>query len=315
MPDCYLGFDTSCYTTSVACFSSEGVLFDERKLLEVPKGERGLRQSEGLYQHIKQTPLLTEKLFEHILGYSVKGIGCSFSPTADKNSYMPVFLAGINTARTISAALHVPLFALNHQIGHIRAALIGNDKLMNERTFYAFHISGGTTDILLVNRTAEGKINVTKVGGSDDLHAGQMIDRVGVSLGCSFPAGPMLESLASKAHLKNLKISSSVTNLHCSFSGPETNFQRSIGKYPDSEVAFAAYDLLSRTISKMLRNIYRSYGKLPVLMCGGVSSSILFRQLLTSRMQEDLYWGESKYSSDNAVGVSAIAFDIGEYRI
>lgn len=313
MPGCYLGFDTSCYTTSVACFSPEGVVFDGRKLLSVSLGARGLRQSEGLYQHIRQLPDLVEQLFEHIEQGTVKGIGCSFSPTGESDSYMPVFLAGINTARSLAAALHVPLFALNHQIGHIRAALIGNDALLEEDSFYAFHLSGGTTDFLDVSRCKNGDIYVKKIGYSTDLHAGQLMDRVGVSLGCSFPAGPELEKMAVSALAKNVKVPSCVKGFSCSLSGPESCLQRLVGKDYDYEIAYGAYDLLARTVSKMIGNAYGELGRKPVLLCGGVSSSNLFRSLLNARSDSKLFWGENHLSSDNAVGISAIAFDKGEY--
>lgn len=313
MPDCYLGFDTSCYTTSVACYSSEGVLFDGRKLLSVSAGERGLRQSEGLYQHIRQLPELVEQLFDRIPGASVKGIGCSFSPTAAENSYMPVFLAGINTARTLAGALKVPLYSLNHQAGHIRAALIGNEELLSESSFYSVHLSGGTTDILKVSREQNGNITVDKIGCSEDLHAGQLMDRVGVALGCRFPAGPEMEKLAVTAQYRNIKIPSSVKGMCCSLSGPESGLQRLIGNMPDNEIAYAAYDVLARTLSKMLRNVFEEYGEKPVLMCGGVTSSNLFRSLLSKRNDARMFWGDNSLSSDNAVGISAIAFDKGEF--
>lgn len=312
MHGCYLGFDTSCYTTSVACCSSEGVLFDARKLLSVAGGERGLRQSEGLYQHIRQLPDLTEQLFAAIPAGSVKGIGCSFAPTAAEDSYMPVFLAGIQTARALSAALGVPLFKLNHQAGHIRAALIGNEALLSQTSFYALHLSGGTTDLLNVVRTPEGDILVEKIGCSEDLHAGQMMDRVGVALGCSFPAGPELEKMAVKAAEKAVKVPSSVRGTSCSLSGPESSLQRLIGKAPENEIAYGAYDVLARTIAKMFRNAFAAYGEKPVLMCGGVSSSDLFRTMLRERSEARLYWGENRLSSDNAVGIAAIACDKGE---
>lgn len=314
MPDCYLGFDTSCYTTSVACYSSEGVLFDGRKLLSVPQGGRGLRQSDGLYQHIRQIPELTEELFDTIPADSIKGIGCSFSPTARDNSYMPVFLAGINTARNIASALHIPLFPLNHQAGHIRAALIGNEQLLKAQSFYAYHLSGGTTDLVKVSRERDGDISVSEIGSATDLHIGQMIDRVGVSLGCAFPAGPHLEQLAARAQLKAIKVPSSVQGTVCSFSGPETAFQRLVGNQPAEEIAFAVYDLAARTIFKTVKNAFAQFGEMPVLFCGGVSSSPLFRKLMEKLLSDGAYWGENRLSSDNAVGIAAIAYDKGEFR-
>ena len=58
-----LGIDTSCYTTSVAVLSLEGkLLADERRLLKVKPGRRGLAQSEMVFQHTRNLPELIEKI-------------------------------------------------------------------------------------------------------------------------------------------------------------------------------------------------------------------------------------------------------------
>ena len=56
-----------------------------------------------------------------------------------------------------------------------------------------FHISGGTTDLLLVDRLQV----LRTVGHSTDLYAGQAVDRLGVRLGFAFPAGAQLSELAA----------------------------------------------------------------------------------------------------------------------
>ena len=198
MKGAVLGIDTSCYTTSVACFGDPGVLYDGRTVLPVEKGGRGLRQSEGVFLHARQLPPLVEAAFETVSPDSIRAVACSRAPVCREDSYMPVFLTGMGVARSLAASLRVPLLPLDHQSGHIRAALIGNGQLM-EAPFYAVHISGGTTDLLSVRMKAPGIISIEPLGRSEDLHGGQLVDRVGVHLGCGFPAGKELEALARKA--------------------------------------------------------------------------------------------------------------------
>ena len=193
-----LGIDTSCYTTSVACFGEAGVLYDGRTLLPVQKGGRGLRQSEGVFLHTRQLPPLVEAAFAAVSPDSIRAVACSRAPVDREDSYMPVFLTGVGVARALAASLKVPLISLDHQSGHIRAALIGNEKLL-AAPFYAVHLSGGTTDLLAVEAKAPGAFVIEPLGCSEDLHAGQLVDRVGVLLGCGFPAGKELESLARQA--------------------------------------------------------------------------------------------------------------------
>ena len=213
-----LGIDTSCYTTSVACFGDSGVLYDGRTVLPVQKGERGLRQSEGVFLHTRQLPPLVEGAFETVDPKSIRSVCCSRAPVDRGDSYMPVFLTGMGVARALAASLQVPLVPLDHQSGHIRAALIGNEAL-SDKPFYAVHISGGTTDLLSVERPAPGRFSIEPLGCSEDLHAGQLVDRVGVLLGCGFPAGKQMEALARQARDRDVKIPSSVRALAAPFPG------------------------------------------------------------------------------------------------
>lgn len=307
--DYCLGIDTSCYTTSVACVSEQGIVFSERTMLSVPFGERGLRQSDGLFQHTKQLAPLIEHMFQHIDRNRVGAICVSSRPVDQENSYMPVFLAGYMTARSISASMGIPLIETAHQNGHFRAALVGNEILLGKE-FYGLHISGGTTDLLRINSSRIEPYQISMIGTSSDLHAGQFVDRIGVSLGLSFPAGKHLEELAAKAVKKDLKIPSSVLEANCSFSGAESAAERMIRRGEDqAEVAYAVYDCLARTVAKQLKYTEEVYGNLPFLICGGVASSSLLRSLLYTRTRQKLYFGKENLSSDNAVGVAMIGLD------
>ena len=304
-----LGIDTSCYTTSVACFGGSGVLYDGRIVLPVRQGERGLRQSEGVFLHTRQLPPLVEEAFAAVSPSSIAAVACSRAPVDRADSYMPVFLTGLGVARALAASLGVPLHLLDHQSGHIRAALIWNEKLA-QAPFYAVHISGGTTDLLSVRMKAPGALSIEPLGRSEDLHGGQLVDRVGVHLGCSFPAGKELEALARKAVFKDVKIPASVRDLTCSLSGAESAALRELERgRAAQEVAYGIYDLLARTLTKLLDTAARRLGERPVLLCGGVASSQLLRELLCERCDLSLFFGESRYSSDNAVGVAALGFD------
>lgn len=307
-----LGFDTSCYTTSVACAGRDGVVVDERKVLDVPHGGRGLRQSDALFQHNRNLPPLLDALFSHIDRRLVRAVAVSVSPTAAPDSYMPVFLAGQLAARSVAGALDVPLMVTNHQAGHLRAALLGNEALLLSDCFLALHLSGGTTDLLLVRPAAGGLGEATPLGASSDLHAGQLVDRVGVAMGLPFPCGARFEALARRAQERLIRIPSSVRALNCSFSGAEAQAFRLLRDgTPPEEVAYAIYDFLARTLSRILLSAAQETGCKDALAAGGVASSALLRELLASRLQGRvrLSFGESALSSDNAVGTALLASD------
>ena len=304
-----LGIDTSCYTTSVACADGRSIVFSERTMLSVPFGDRGLRQADGVFQHLKQlSPLLLQAL-EKTDPKRIGAIAVSAAPTAREDSYMPVFLVGLKQAETLAAALGVPLIKVDHQSGHIRAALYGNEALLSSERFFAAHISGGTTDVLLVEPHRDAPYVIERIGTSSDLHAGQFVDRVGVALGLPFPAGKHLETLAASAEKRSVKLASAVKGTDCSFSGAESAAVRLLPETPEAEIAYGVYDCLARTLSKMFAAAEKEYGKLPFLVCGGVASSALLRTLLSRRFAGELYFGKPELSSDNAVGTALLGAD------
>ena len=303
-----IGVDTSCYTTSVAAVTVEGkVLASCRKLLPVPEGERGLRQSEAVFIHVRQLPERFEELAPFVHEKQIAAVCVSRTPRDEADSYMPVFHAGDAQARGLAAMLGVPCFATTHQRGHIAAAKV--DSGVREGDLLAVHLSGGTTELLALTGD-----ELTLLGGTLDLHAGQVVDRTGVALGLPFPAGPHLEELARQGHSEaRLTMTTRDGGLHCHFSGAETQVQRWIleGALPKEDIAREVYDLLSRTVARMICAGAEKTGIRQVLIAGGVASSALFRELVRERIARrdrnlHVCFGRPEYSGDNAVGVALI---------
>ena len=303
-----LGLDTSNYRTSVALVNEDGeILLNFRELLPVPPGERGLRQNEAVFAHLRQLAA-TEESLRKAAGGSIGAVAASTAPRDGADSYMPVFMAGASFGRLTAAAMGVPFVGTTHQRGHLAAAKAGSE-LEDSEDYLALHLSGGTTDLLEVR-----KQSITQIGGSLDLHAGQLVDRAGVAMGLSFPAGPELEKLAAKGRCEGL-LGCSMENgdLSCHFSGAESQVQRWIrdGKHSREDIALEIYDLLARTIARMLCAGAVKTGLGNVLVTGGVASSELFREMLLRRLRGMRHtpravFGKPDMSGDNAVGVALI---------
>ena len=224
----YLGIDTSAYTSSVAVVDdSKQIIWENRRLLQVPLGEKGLAQSEALFKHIQVLPEIIAEVPLDIW-QEIKGIGVSTTPRPVEGSYMPVFTAGMAIASSLASALRVDLVSTSHQEGHLVAGLESTEGL-DPTEFLAVHLSGGTTEILHVRNEIPGRYTIKILGASSDLHAGQFIDRVGTRLGLSFPAGRELEKMALKASPGSASLlPSSVKGYEMSFSGVESAVQRMI---------------------------------------------------------------------------------------
>lgn len=310
----YLGVDTSCYTTSVLFMDRQGnAIAEARRVLRVKPGGCGLQQSEMLYQHIRNLPeLLEEALQGH--SFSLRGIGVSARPRPRTDSYMPAFLAGLGFARSLAALNRIPVWQISHQENHLEAALWSAGGPDSDRFFF-LHASGGTTDLLIAEKTEKG-YKLSEIGSSLDLHAGQFVDRVGVALGLPFPAGPALEKLAEEAD-KVMEIPVSVHKTQVSFSGPCTAVIHRIkaGDVPPAVIAASVQWGLAETFLRMIRNAAAEHNVKHVILAGGVSSNLWIRKHMETKLAKRnirIWVPESRYSGDNAAGCAAYAYRQGE---
>ncbi|MBE6546421.1 MAG: peptidase M22 [Ruminococcaceae bacterium] len=317
MTPCFVGFDTSNYTTSVAVCDREGrILANLKEPLPVGKGARGLRQSDAVFAHVRNLPTVCEKLKETLAkaGLTPTAVGVSTRPRDAEGSYMPCFLAGRSAAYAFAAQGGLPVYDFSHQNGHVMAALYScgeGERLMQDR-FLAFHVSGGTTEVLLAD-ARNGALQIELVGETDDLNGGQLIDRVGVAMGLSFPCGGELEHLATAYEGKPYRHPVCVRNGRCSLSGAENIALRLWKETNDREaVAAFVFDFLAKTLIAMGEQIQEKYGRLPVLFAGGVMSNQLMRQSLGE--QFDACFAEPEFSADNAAGIALLCRRATEER-
>lgn len=302
-----LGIDTSCYTTSCAAVTTEGgLLTSERMLLPVKPGDRGLRQSDGVFAHIRQFPEVLRRVCEKVEGLPICAVSVSEKPTDGEDSYMPVFQTGLSFAESLAAVHCVPLIKTTHQRGHIEAAQIGMEAL--QPPYRALHLSGGTTDFVGVSQ--EGRIECFYT--SIDLHAGQLFDRIGVAMGLPFPAGRHLEKIAAGVEPAGRYAAIAKEEGIC-LSGTEAAAMRDIKGHsiPYPQIAAELYDLLARLITKTIIRFQIPPNKL--LITGGVASSLLLRERLRERMEKAklpfmVHFGNPDFCADNAAGVAMIGW-------
>lgn len=301
----YLGIDTSNYTTSVCLYDSDsGAVISKRKLLPVKKGECGLRQSDAVFHHVQQLPALFEEAFGEFSD-RIKAIGVSYAPRTEKGSYMPCFTVGLTAASILSSVLKVPVYRFSHQQGHIAAALYSVDRLeLLRQKHIAFHVSGGTTEALLVNGE-DGFVTTRIAAKTLDLNAGQLIDRVGVMLGLHFPCGKELEQLALQCDEK-IKTRPTLKELDCCLSGGQNIAEKYLkeGKSP-AYIARFTMEFISSAIVGMSQRIREKYGNLDFVYAGGVMSDSIIRDELQSL--HDCVFALPEFSGDNAAGTAVLA--------
>ena len=297
-----IGFDTSNYTTSIAYFDGKDGI-NCSQLLPVKPGELGLRQSDAVFSHTKSLPELSGRLFSHINGEKIGAVGVSTRPRAVDGSYMPCFMVGYSHAKLLSDTLGVPLVEVSHQQGHVAACLWSAGRLdLMDRPHLAWHLSGGTTELLLVEPVGKN-VKCTRIGGTTDISAGQLIDRTGVMLELPFPAGKHVDAISKEA------IASDVFKVKCpdmefSLSGVQNKVQQYHLEHSAADTAAYALRCVCHAVMQATKNALKHYPGLEVVFSGGVASNSMLRQGMEPM---GAIFSQPQFSTDNAMGVAVLA--------
>ena len=218
---------------------------------------------------------------------------------------MPCFMVGYSHAKLLSDTLDVPLVEVSHQQGHVAASLWSTGRLdLMDQPHLAWHLSGGTTELLLVE--PEGKNEkCTRIGGTTDISAGQLIDRTGVLLGLPFPAGKHMDALSKDAQGTEL-FRVKCPGMEFSLSGVQNKVQQFYEKQENSaETAAYALRCVAYAVKKATENALKEYPGLPVVFSGGVASNSMLRTVLEPL---NPIFSEPRFSTDNAMGVAVLTF-------
>jgi len=302
----YLGIDTSNYTTSIAVVDEfDNIVLNLKETLKVKDNNKGLRQQEAIFQHLNNLPVLFDKISNCINIDNIVTIASSSKPRNNYDSYMPVFVVGKNQAYILSKMLNKTYKEFSHQEGHIASALINNQIFTNE--FLSLHISGGTTEVLVVKQLVEN-YEIKIVGGSLDISMGQLIDRIGVYLGLRFPCGNELDKLSKKGRLINIKIPFSFKDdFYFNLSGLENYFKKLIEsmKYKNEDIIYTLFYTLGGIIQDILEKSKTVFGLEQCVITGGVSANSFIREYLVNNINYNtIFPKDVLLSTDNAVGTA-----------
>lgn len=222
---------------------------------------------------------------------------------------MPCFMVGYTHAKMLSDLLRVPLVEVSHQQGHVAASLWSADALeLMDRPHLAWHLSGGTTELLLVE--PEGKnVVCTKIGGTTDISAGQLIDRTGQLLQLPFPSGKHLDVLSKESNMRDVfKVKCS--NMEFSLSGVQNKVQQFHCQHGiPAETAGYALRCVAKAVYLATEQALKAYPGLPVVFSGGVASNSLLREVIAPLKP---IFAQPQFSTDNAMGVAVLAHRITE---
>lgn len=302
----YLGIDTSNYTTSAAIFSPENGMIHAKKLLPVKDGECGLRQSDAVFHHVRQLPEIISRIFAEFDG-KITAVGVSSRPRDVDGSYMPCFTVGLSAAKILSETAKIPLYTFSHQNGHIAAALFSSQRTdLIHQQFLAFHVSGGTTEAVIVSPDSQNIFSAELTAKTLDLNAGQLIDRIGVMLGLHFPCGAELEKLAVK-NTEKIRVRPTLKDCDCCLSGIENICRKAYENGKSKEtVAAICIEYIKMTLDQMCERLLKKHGQMPVIFAGGVMSDKIIKDYITEKFGAS--FAQPEFSADNAAGTAFLCY-------
>jgi N6-L-threonylcarbamoyladenine synthase len=303
----FIGFDTSNYTTSAAIYDDEkDTMYAARKLLDVEPGKIGLRQRDAVFIHTLRISEILKDLYTQTGKVLITACAASEKPREVEGSYMPCFLVGVSHAKAAALTMGVPYYGFTHQQGHLAAGTWSARRIdLLDIPFIALHVSGGTTELLYVEPTNDGLITASRIGGTSDLAAGQLVDRCGQMLGLGFPAGPEIEKLAldrtSEKHFVPKQ-----QGLEFSLSGLENKVKQMLNlKESASNIAYFVIKSITEVLCSAIEKALSIHPGTPVLCAGGVMSNSIIRKEIEKRY--NAIFAEPAYASDNAAGIALLA--------
>ena len=172
------------------------------------------------------------------------------------------------------------------------------------------------SEILLAQKRDIG-FDCEIIAQTRDLNAGQLVDRIGVLMGCDFPAGKALEALANQVVYESIDskavISSTMDGMDFHFSGQENQARRLLeaGGQPPV-VAYLVFKSIAKTLSKAIDGLRKKYSFQSVLFSGGVMSNLIIKKIVADELQGTglkLYFSPGEYSRDNAAGNALMGMD------
>jgi len=235
----------------------------------------------------------------------------------------PCLWVGVNFAKALSYFWDIPIVPVNHIEGHILVSLLNRpiDSSMGlQFPALALVVSGGHTQIILMKKIGSYKI----LGETRDDAAGECFDKCAKILGLSYPGGPIIAEIATKARPSRthegrafVKLPRPMINTKdydFSFSGLKTAVLYHHRKQPNkiqkskkyiqemsAEIQQAIIDVLLKKTLKAAKD----YKVKSLIIGGGVSANQelrrQFKQAINNLTTVELFIPPKDLSTDNAL--------------
>ncbi len=285
-----LGVESTAHTFSCAVLERSGrktaIRSDVRRIYRPPDGE-GIHPREASRHHIENSPA--------VLSRCLRDAGVQISDI-DAVSYAagpglgPCLRVGAVVARSLSSFYEIPIYPVNHAIGHIELGKM----LTGARNPLVLLVSGGHTMLLAF---VQGRWRV--FGETLDITLGQLLDQFGRALGFPSPCGAQVESLASKSS-EYVPLPYSVKGNDVSFSGLFSAAKAIIGGGRE-RACFSLQETAFAMVGEAVERALSFTKKREFMIVGGVSANVRLSEMLRGvcrRQRCRFFAAPIKYSGD-----------------
>jgi N6-L-threonylcarbamoyladenine synthase len=230
-------------------------------------------------------------------------------------------LVGTSFAKGFAITRDIPLIEVNHLQAHVMAHFI-LDRVKENRIpsfpFLCLLVSGGHTRIIIMKSFYEMEM----IGNTIDDAAGEAFDKCGKVMGFPYPAGPLIDKLASNGNSSSFRFAKPVVKgLDFSFSGLKTSFLYFLRDNIRDNPHFIEHNkadlcaslqnaIISILISKMVKASFET-GITEIGIAGGVSANSGLRDGMISearRRNWNLFIPELRYTTDNAAMIGITGY-------
>jgi N6-L-threonylcarbamoyladenine synthase len=204
-------------------------------------------------------------------------------------------MVGVGAAKALAIALGLPLYGVNHLVGHVGADLLRADGGDLELPTIALLVSGGHTSLLLVRDLTS---DVELLGETIDDAAGEAFDKVARLLGLPYPGGPRIDVAAADGDPDAIRFPRGLTHAKdlakhrydFSFSGLKTAVARHVEQAGETlnvaDVAAGFRESVADVLTAKAIAACRDFGVPRLLLGGGVVANARVRELATQRAEE-----------------------------
>ncbi|PPF53997.1 tRNA (adenosine(37)-N6)-threonylcarbamoyltransferase complex transferase subunit TsaD [Rathayibacter sp. AY1C2] len=207
-------------------------------------------------------------------------------------------MVGVGAAKALAVSLGLPLYAVNHLVGHVGADVLrsdGSEGSPVEVPTIALLVSGGHTSLLHVRDLVS---DVELLGETIDDAAGEAFDKVARVLGLPYPGGPQIDRVAADGDPKAIRFPRGLSlpkdlerhRYDFSFSGLKTAVARWVEKRQDAgeevpvaDVAASFREAVADVLLTKALAACRDRGVPRLLLGGGVVANARVRALAEER--------------------------------